>query len=294
MSGRVHVVSVHWATDSWLDLQRRQLQQHLSDFPVVLHLGVGGGISEDAVVVGGWPSRESVEVIAVDGRHAENLDLIIGEIIRSNPARDDLLMILDQDAFPISSLGSAVEHVTSTGEPMAAVRSENSGDEQPHPLFFVCRLSMWSSLRATWREGPVRLGTSTGRRDVGGTLLAQLDQAGQPWVRLSRTADRGTHPVLYGVYGDLIYHHGAASRPVWTDADARRVYRSSAHRIVDGLAFRIGFLRAKSRRFREQRRLAGGHARETAAVFADPNRYVGGLRKLSASPTGSKSTGEIE
>lgn len=284
VESRVHIVTVHWTTLDWLELQQRQLKRWLGGVPASLHLGVGGGVNADDPAATNVVGFDRFETTDVNGRHSENLDSLIAQMAVGNPSDNDLLMVLDQDAFPIKSLTPSVRHVLETGEPLSAVRTENHGDAQPHPMFFLCRLSMWSALAATWREGPVQLGRRTRRRDVGGTLLQQLHDANQSWVRLPRSADNRLHPVLYGVYGDLIYHHGAASRPVWTETDAQRSYPNTAYRVLDGALYRMRLTKSRSRRFREEAKMAAGHARQTEMLMRDPAAYMNSLQPLKLDP----------
>jgi hypothetical protein len=47
---------------------------------------------------------------------------------------------------------------------------------------------------------------------VGGNLLRQLELTGTPWLPVLRSNRKNIDPVLFGVYGDTVYHHGAGFR----------------------------------------------------------------------------------
>lgn len=271
---RVHVVTIHWGSADWVRLQQTQLARHLDTTRVSLHLGIGGGVQLTDPALRNWHQFDEFNVITVEGRHAQNLDGVIARAA-TGIASEDLLLVLDQDAFPIRPLRDLVTYACAEDQPIAAVRTENNGDEQPHPLFCLLPFALWLRLAGTWAEGPVRV-VEDGhiRRDVGGQFLQQLNKADQEWVRLRRSADLGDHPVLYGVYGDVVYHHGAASRPVWTDVDATRVYRNVVHRVGDGVLYRLPITRYLSRREREQGRLAAGHHAMTARLMEDPDDFM--------------------
>jgi hypothetical protein len=48
--------------------------------------------------------------------------------------------------------------------------------------------------------------------DVGANLMRTLELSGTPWVQLLRTNGAKLHPLLFAVYGDVVYHHGAGFR----------------------------------------------------------------------------------
>jgi hypothetical protein len=48
--------------------------------------------------------------------------------------------------------------------------------------------------------------------DVGGNLLRALERAGDDWTPLLRSNRVNLHPLWFGVYGNVVYHHGAGFR----------------------------------------------------------------------------------
>jgi hypothetical protein len=84
--------------------------------------------------------------------------------------------------------------------------------------------------------------------DVGGNLLRRLELTGTPWVQVLRSNRRDLDPLYFGVYGDVIYHHGAGltgglSRAHRAEAPASLVLPSTpglltAVRLVNGLRWR--------------------------------------------------------
>ena len=47
---------------------------------------------------------------------------------------------------------------------------------------------------------------------MGGNLLGLLEERGIDWYPLLRTNKVNPHPLQFGVYGDLVYHHGGGFR----------------------------------------------------------------------------------
>ena len=99
--------------------------------------------------------------------------------------------------------------------PLVAVRrAENVGDPQPHPCFCVTSVGTWRRLPGDWSGGY----TWPGHRgklvtDVGGNLLRALELAQLEWVQILRSNRVNLDPLFFGLYGDVIYHHGAGFRP---------------------------------------------------------------------------------
>ena len=124
-----------------------------------------------------------------------------------------MLLFLDGDAFPVADLGPALEQMLA-GHPLAAIRrTENYGDPFPHPSFCATTPRFWQETGATWVGGHQVVNDA--RRVLhrhGREPAPMLEQQGIDWLPLSRTNKRNLHPILFGVYDDLIYHHGAGFR----------------------------------------------------------------------------------
>lgn len=154
-------------------------------------------------VVEAAPSRE----------HWDNLNRIAEEVIaRGDPG--DALVFLDGDAFPVAPLRPELERLLAGAELAAVRRDENLGDPMPHPVFCATTVGFWRDLEGDWTpDGSITNELGEGLpRDPGGVLLGQLEEEGVAWTPLGRTADLGPHPLFFGVYGWLIYHHGAGFR----------------------------------------------------------------------------------
>ena len=61
-------------------------------------------------------------------------------------------------------------------------------------------------------------------QDVGQNLTQAFRLRGRPIVQLRRSNARHAHFLIGGIYGDLVYHHGAGSRRAgfWTSTDLRK------------------------------------------------------------------------
>jgi hypothetical protein len=219
----LHVVTVHWQDDRWIEPQLRFLRRNLpADHRVYASLN---GID---------PSFASSFFYAADleGGHADKLNALAVTVAeQADP--DDLLMFLDGDAFPIAPIDRTVLGDT----PLAAVRrDENLGDRQPHPSFCLTTVGFWSEIGGDWRRG-YEWTSATGDpvTDVGGNLLGILTDAGIPWRPLLRTNQFDLDPLWFAIYGDVVYHHGAGFRPMLArrvDLQGRQAVRSAPGRAV--------------------------------------------------------------
>ena len=160
----IHVLTVHWQDDRWIDVQRRALDRHLTDYRVYASLN---GVDERF--------RSEFDFFAdLDGTHPQKLDEL-ARIASADAAPDDLLLFLDGDAFPIAPVGPELL----AGFPLVAVRrDENLGSCQPHPCFCMTSVGFWSEIGGTWRSGYTWTASSGDElTDVGGDLLGILARA---------------------------------------------------------------------------------------------------------------------
>jgi hypothetical protein len=155
------------------------------------------------------------------------------------PEETEFVVTLDTDSFPIRDgwleniLGRLRDGVTLAG----IWRDEMAPEIRPyvHP-----------SCLATRRATLVGLGIDFARKDgqdVGQNITAAVLADGGRISRLRRSNARNLHFLLAGIYGDLVYHHGAGSRHAsfWTSDDAeadeaaRIALRDAAFRDLDAL-----------------------------------------------------------
>jgi hypothetical protein len=206
----LHVATVHFQSPRWIAIQARELQRHLT-----------GPYRT-------WASLEQIDgaygeyfdqVDDRPGSHAEKLNWLAAAIV-SEADDEDLIMFLDGDAFPVADPRLLIESSLDAAPLMAVRRAENCDDPQPHPCFCVTRVATWRSLPGDWSEGFTWTGPEGGQvTDVGANLLQRLQRDGTPWTQILRSNRHDLHPVFFGVYGDVVYHHGAGFRLPLSRAD---------------------------------------------------------------------------
>ena len=203
----IHIATVHWNDPRWIDIQQRYLRTHLSqEFRVYAFLN---GI-EDVAAHKAKFSYISTEPIE---SHAIKLNILADIISHISTCANDVLMFLDGDAFPIGDVASFACAQLAEFPLLAVQRVELNGDIQPHPCFCATTVGFWKELGGDWKDGYQWM-DSQGKfvSDVGGNLLGQLEREGIRWFPLHRSNRVDLHPLWFGVYHDLVYHHGAAFR----------------------------------------------------------------------------------
>jgi hypothetical protein len=231
----LHIATVHWKNEQWIDIQLGYLQRHLScAYRVYAFLNEIPAINRDKFFY------TSVEPIR---EHAVKLNILADVIRFSSKDQDDLLMFLDGDAFPIADPIQPLLSKMAGKRLVAVQRLENNGDRQPHPCFCVTTVGFWTSLGGDWKAGHT-WNDRSGRpvTDVGGNLLGQLEKSRVDWLPLHRSNRVNLHPLWFGIYGGAVYHHGAGFRPDKCSRADIADLKAGRSPIIDRCAHSIGRL----------------------------------------------------
>ena len=205
----IHVATVHWRSDRWIDTQLRALRKFLPG-PVKTYAFLNR-IPTDHSHKFDYASSQPIK------DHATKLNLL-GELICFSGDPSDLLIFIDGDAFPVAPLEGVIEERLKRHRLIAVQRRENNGDIQPHPCFCVTTVGFWKDVGGDWYSG-YKWNDPQGQAvtDVGGNLLGALTAANVDWYPLVRVNAIDVHPLYFGLYGDathgaLVYHHGGGFR----------------------------------------------------------------------------------
>jgi hypothetical protein len=199
----IYVATAHFGSSRWIDVQDSFLRRTMSEpFSVYANLH---DVPADY-------SATFDRVVPARGPHAGKLNLLAAEIC-ADARPDDIIVFLDGDAFPIADPMPVVRRALEHSTLVAVRRDENATDRQPHPSFCAIRVRDWERLHGDWSPGfcwPAQAGRPT--TDVGGNLLRALERAGDTWTPLLRSNRVNLHPLWFGIYGGVVYHHGAGFR----------------------------------------------------------------------------------
>jgi len=201
----IHILTIHWQTDKWIDLQLQYIEKNIkADFKIYAFLN---DLSSDHSKRFFYSCTEPIE------EHSVKLNLLADMAILHSSSLDDWLMFIDGDAFPIGDIVSFAREKLKDYPLLAIQRKENLGDMQPHPSFCITTIKFWKEIGGNWDSGYIwrnQLGNQV--CDPGGILLSILNKKGISWYPMLRSNTRNLHPLWFGVYENLIYHHGAGFR----------------------------------------------------------------------------------
>lgn len=206
----IHIATVHYNSTRWIDIQLRFIEKHIGT-PYLTYAFLTG---IDPTLAQRFHYAVCEPVVS----HAFKLNFL-ADIISRNAEPTDILMFIDGDAFPVSSIDSLINQLSHSTPLIAIQRLENGLDIQPHPSFCITTVGFWNSIKGDWNAGYTWKTPNGNITDIGGNLLEQLQQKGIDWLPIHRTKNLGSHPLLFGVYGSCIYHHGAGFRAPHTRSD---------------------------------------------------------------------------
>jgi hypothetical protein len=210
----INIVTVHWQTPKWVDVQLGYLKRHI-DAPYRVFAALNG-IDDPAL----W--RRFFFAEDLPGKHDAKLNTL-ANIATENSTPGDVLIFLDGDAFPVRAIHPWVEETLQSYRLAAIRRDENLGDVQPHPSFCATTIGFWNDIGGDWHGEAWTNAAGREVVDAGGRLFNELRARDIDWLPLLRTNTHNPHPLWFGVYDHRIYHHGAgfqmapAERVDWAD-----------------------------------------------------------------------------
>lgn len=215
----IHVGTAHYLDPRWIDVQRRYLERNTGE-PHRLYASL------DRV-----PSRESAKFdVALDhsdvdagAREYLRIDAklnLLAERILDDAEPGDEVVFMHGDTLPLPGWAPRTRELVA-GHGLAAIRRDEIGEPIPHWSFCATTAELWRELDATWSRGE-RAWDFCGdvMTDTGGMLMDALEREGVDWHPILRTNAVDLNPLWFGVYGDLVYHHGAGFRTPMSKKDA--------------------------------------------------------------------------
>ena len=244
---------MHYRDDRWIDLQLRYLELHTHE-PYRVYASLEG-------VPARYLSRFDhardetgpTERRLANRRIEPKLNRLTEEMV-SNGHPDDLLVVMHGDTVPITDWVPPIRAMTQESG-LAAICREEIDEPIPHWSFVATTVGFWRELGADWSRGPTWRLNGKDESDTGARLWQQLETHGVRWRRLRRSNQTNLNVLLFGVYGDLVYHHGAAFRTSITRWDsAAYVHLPIALRNFAGVRRRLANTYQSERLIRRIRR----------------------------------------
>ena len=260
----VRVISVHVGEKDWVPMQASMLALHI-DLPFRLYTTVNDGQGEYVSdtwkrLTGNGPalatqysavmqaaSKHSWKDRCVLGsdescEHAVQLEYLIHKATEDATA-DDILFVLDSDAWPVGSLSQDVLPLMGGDDGVELVAVQRSAEGMslwPHPSYAVTTFGAWSGSYHSWGLAPQLVGRGEFRRnlqdqigsatkhmqplchdhpfdlDTGSVLWASYNDSLSNWIALPRMNAMNLDPLFFGVYGHngvaLAYYEGAGMK----------------------------------------------------------------------------------
>jgi hypothetical protein len=224
----IHILTVHWKDDSWVDIQSEYLERNLAS--PYLSYAFLNYLPKDHSEKFFYSSTEGIQ------DHAVKLNLLADMASLNADSDNDILLFIDGDAFPVNEISEFLQQGLSDYPLVAIQRVENNGDMQPHPCFCATTVGFWKEIGGDWKEGYKWLNSKGDSvTDVGGNLLGKLEEASVSWLKILRSNKVNLHPLWFGLYGDMIYHHGAGFRSPVSRQDMGVIRRVAAKIIPEYL-----------------------------------------------------------
>ncbi len=212
----IHIATVHWLDETWVDIQLDYFERHLGEYPYRVYAFLNGIDPEKY--------QERVHYISTEPivAHTTKLNLLADHICQ-HAGPEDIIYFIDGDAFPVGNVHEYVQEKLKTVPLVAIQRLENEGDPQPHPSFCATTVRFWQEIDGDWGQGPCWMTKSGKRRtDTGGLLWDKLNEKKIEWSPMFRSNQTDIHPLWFGLYENLIYHHGAAFRTPYCMVDIKK------------------------------------------------------------------------
>lgn len=182
----------HSRSNAWYQLQQKYLKATTNNFT---HLVCSSGMSQ-------YKQSQVIKIVNRPGQagHILGLNTII-EHFNKHPEYDHLLL-LDSDCFPIQKQWQENLVRSMKGFDVAAIARYENLDMFAHPSAFFVNRAGAKTLQFGLRPCTNLVGFSY--QDTMSNVTKFF-----PLMRSNRL---NHHPVLFGIYWDCFYHHGAGSR----------------------------------------------------------------------------------
>jgi hypothetical protein len=221
----IHILTLHFATNAWLEIQKRHILKYTNKEDYKLWLGKYNlELPEEFEFPANW------ELIDLDkdypeeniNEHYLQMEWMYGNYIKNEMTDDDIVVFIDSDAFPceprwIFALKEAIEGDSSEhrADVVCLYQMENRGMAQPDEYYPYPDLCFFATTKKAWVENNLEWGLfSPDHQNPGFGMHDRIAAAELRVGALTRTNRFNAHRVMFGVYGDMIYHQACGSRAI--------------------------------------------------------------------------------
>ena len=205
----LYILTIHYK-DKWVDIQKRELQKYLNeDYKVFTRLGENFEEHKD----------KFDGVIEGQGHWTESMGLLL-KLIKKEVKSDDKILLIDSDAFPISNqISYFFEAALNEFEFVSCQEPKHEWDDEykiPHPMFMLFRAKHILNNNLDEYLSNIHIDLSG---NWWGGAIHWIIKNKYSYFAMKRSNKINLHPLYFGVYNNLIYHHWAGSRKMITRRD---------------------------------------------------------------------------
>ena len=212
----------------WIDICLRQIKRHSRSSNYEIYLYDNSRLKEHLKIINSYPNvrvfpsqlwvqtlglfkgifpnktNQLVGKLGLEKQHQEALDFLVEKIDKDI----DYLICLDSDAFPIRD--NWIETLTGYLKDGASIVGVYRNEMAPKITPFI-HVSCLCIKRKDFIDSNFSFEAGTGQ-DVGQMITLELVKNQNKVLGLPRSNTKNFHFLIAGIYGNLIYHHGAGSR----------------------------------------------------------------------------------
>lgn len=204
----IWILTTH-PTDEWISIQKRHLSACLpqDEYRVIAVVPDGARGSFDIEI------SDTAKNVEPSPAHQKNLSALTRRLVEESPKPDDVLIVLDGDAFPVCPMSSKirawVENLPLVTIELTQRLKKNYTEKMINCAFMVCKWQFFTQrfLKVGWR--PTQ---HPGCRDTNGAMNLRLWKLGIDITRLRRSNIVEPLWPYFGIYGGCVYHNGIGFR----------------------------------------------------------------------------------
>lgn len=211
----IHIVTQHFGTDAWFEIQRRHLEKYTENpEKVQVHCIV----YKTKVPKDFLPTKLNYNYILlnneqdVQNEHYLIIESCFDKFVKPNIKDEDVVVYMDSDAFPIDYWDSKIESYMKTSHICAVYRYEDRGPMQPNRYYPYPHLCFYAFKKADREKYGFRHEIPPGYPCPGFTICDVIREKNLVVKELKRTNKYNNHNTMFGVYDDFIYHQSSGSR----------------------------------------------------------------------------------
>ena len=206
----LHIFTIH-TNDKWADIQLQHFEKYINcDYQVYVRMNEN---HEE------YMNKYDVCVPGMS-RHQSDSFKILYDIVKDSILPDDIVIRIDSDAFPIDN--TFIDIITENLKKYQMIAIEEPEHELdlniriPHPSFMAFTAkSLFNGLDECLCSRSMKY------ENWWGDVMNWIESEDRKYYPLVRYNKVNLHPLYYGIYGGIIYHHWAGSRTMITRADRR-------------------------------------------------------------------------